>query len=54
MHEKLTEPVSPQLSAPVTRKPVDAVTVSEIGAGQSMANLGPVDLPLDFAADDDD
>ncbi|MGW1680259.1 hypothetical protein [Saccharopolyspora sp. NPDC002376] len=52
MLEELIEVVSPQLSAPVTRKPVDTVAISEDGISQSIVSVGP--LTIMFAGDDDE
>ncbi|MGW1680260.1 hypothetical protein [Saccharopolyspora sp. NPDC002376] len=54
MPEELIEVVSPQLSAPVTRKPVDTVAISQDGVSRSMVEF-PVDgQTIPFAADDDE
>ncbi|MCX2729198.1 hypothetical protein OOZ19_03010 [Saccharopolyspora sp. NFXS83] len=52
MSENLIELVSPQLSAPVDRKPGNAVAAVEDGAEQSIFKIGPFSIA--FAEDDDD
>ncbi|MER5388887.1 hypothetical protein [Saccharopolyspora sp. NPDC002686] len=52
MPESLIEVVSPQLSAPVTRKPIDTAATGEDGIGQSMFRLG--EFTIAFAGDDDE
>ncbi|MER5388886.1 hypothetical protein [Saccharopolyspora sp. NPDC002686] len=46
--------VSPQLSAPVTRKSIDTAAIGEDGVSRSMIDLPIPGVNIPFAGDDDE